>query len=172
LAADPTYELREGQLAMARAVGQTLERRRRLLVEAGTGTGKSLAYLTPLALWAARTKGRAVVATHTITLQEQLAERDLPLVNAMLDTPVPVALLKGRNHYISLRRWARFLAQPDIVERESDVDVIRFKLKVLVWLSQTRTGDRAELHLGAGEDLFWRRIQSDTDDCLGSACAN
>ena len=74
------YEYREAQVQMAMAVGQTLERKRRLMVEAGTGVGKSLAYLTPLALWAARTGKRAVVATHTVNLQEQLADRDLPTV--------------------------------------------------------------------------------------------
>jgi len=168
----PAYEHREAQVQMARAVGQTLERRRRLLVEAGTGVGKSLGYLTPLLLWAARTKRRAVVATHTVNLQEQLADRDLPFVNELLPTPLQVAVLKGRSHYISLRRWHRFLAVPDTNGREVDLDAIRFKLKVLAWLTQTRSGDRSELHLSAGEEQYWRRIESSTDDCLGRACAN
>ena len=105
------YELRDAQLQMTRAVAQTLQRRRRLIVEAGTGVGKSLAYLLPLALHS-RNGRRAVVATRTVTLQEQLMERDLPMVESILGSPVPAALLKGRNHQLSLRRWHRFLGTP------------------------------------------------------------
>ena len=172
LAANEAYELRDAQVQMARAVGQALERRKRLLVEAGTGIGKSLAYLTPLALWALRERKRAVVATHTVNLQEQLADRDLPLVQTLLPQPVSFAVLKGRSHYISLRRWARYLAEPDARGHDVDLDSIRFKLKVLVWLSSTTTGDRSELHLSAVDEPYWHRVASDTDDCLGSACAN
>jgi predicted DnaQ family exonuclease/DinG family helicase len=172
LAANAGYELREVQTQMARAVAQALQRHRRLLVEAGTGVGKSLAYLVPLALWTQREKKRAVVATHTINLQEQLAERDLPLVQSLLPKPVSVAVLKGRSHYISLRRWQRFLAEPDVRAHEVDLDSIRFKLKLLVWLTQTTTGDRAELRLAGVDEPYWQRVASDTDDCLGSACAN
>ena len=157
---------------MAMAIGQTLERKRRLMVEAGTGVGKSLAYLTPLALWASRTGKRAVVATHTVNLQEQLADRDLPAVAALLDDPVSVAVLKGRNHYLSLRRWQRFLATSDVVGQEPDLVSIRFKLKMLVWLATTTSGDRSEVYLAGDEEQLWRRIASDVTDCLGPACAN
>jgi Rad3-related DNA helicase/DNA polymerase III epsilon subunit-like protein len=172
LAAQAGYEYREAQLQMAMAIGQTLERKRRLMVEAGTGVGKSLAYLTPLALWAARTGKRAVVATHTVNLQEQLADRDLPTVAGLLDQPVSVAVLKGRNHYLSLRRWRRFLATSDVVGHEPDVVAIRFKLKILAWLATTTTGDRSEVYLAGDEEQLWRRVASDATDCLGPACAN
>jgi len=172
LAAREGYEYREAQLQMAMAIGQTLERKRRLMVEAGTGVGKSLAYLTPLALWAARTGKRAVVATHTVNLQEQLADRDLPAVARLLDAPVSVAVLKGRNHYLSLRRWRRFLAASDITGADPDILSIRFKLKILVWLASTATGDRAEVYLAGDEEQLWRRVASDVTDCLGPACAN
>ncbi|MGA7988087.1 MAG: helicase C-terminal domain-containing protein [Candidatus Dormiibacterota bacterium] len=172
LAARDGYEYREAQHQMAVAVGQTLERKRRLMVEAGTGVGKSLAYLTPLALWAARTGKRGVVATHTVNLQEQLADRDLPTVAGLLDQPVPVAVLKGRNHYISLRRWQRFLDAPDTDGADPDVPAIRFKLKILAWLATTQTGDRSEIYLSGEEEHLWRRIASDVTDCLGTACGN
>ena len=172
LAASEAYEYREAQLQMAMAVGQTLERKRRLMVEAGTGVGKSLAYLIPLALWAARTGKRGVVATHTVNLQEQLADRDLPAIAALLDEPVSVAVLKGRNHYLSLRRWQRFLATSDVLGREPDLVSIRFKLKILAWLARTRSGDRSEIYLAGDEEQLWRRIASDVTDCLGPACAN
>ena len=166
------YEYREAQLQMAMAVGLTLERKRRLMVEAGTGVGKSLAYLTPLALWAARTGKRAVVATHTVNLQEQLADRDLPAVAGLVDRPVSVAVLKGRGHYLSLRRWRRFLAGSDVAGSDIDIVAIRFKLKILVWLATTTSGDRSEIALAGDEEQLWRRIASDVTDCLGPACAN
>lgn len=166
------FEYREAQVQMARAVAQTLERGRRLAVEAGTGVGKSLAYLVPLAMWTARSGKRAVVATHTVNLQEQLADRDLPRIASLTDPPARTAVLKGRNHYLSLRRWARFLAQPDAAPHGVDLNAVRFKLKVLVWLTETQTGDRAELHLSGEEEPFWLRIASDREDCLGSACVN
>jgi ATP-dependent DNA helicase DinG len=172
LAAREGYEYRDAQLQMAMAIGQTLERKRRLMVEAGTGVGKSLAYLTPLALWAARTGKRAVVATHTINLQEQLADRDLPAVAGLLDEPVSVAVLKGRNHYLSLRRWHRFLAASDVAGHEPDIVAMRFKLKILAWLATTTTGDRSEIYLAGEEEQLWRRVASDVTDCLGPACAN
>lgn len=168
---DPSYELREAQLEMTRAVAQALDRRRRLVVEAGTGVGKSLAYLLPLALHS-RGGRRAVVATRTITLQEQLMERDLPMVERILGEPVPAALLKGRNHQLSLRRWQRFLRSPDGDAHGPDLERIRFKLKLLAWLAETRTGDRAELHLNGGDEALWRHVESDGGDCLGAACAN
>ena len=172
LAGGEGYEYREAQVQMGRAVAQALERQRRLVVEAGTGVGKSLAYLVPLALWSARTGRRAVVATHTVNLQEQLAERDLPALAGLTDPRVPTAILKGRGHYISLRRWARFLAEPEAGGRDADVDAVQFKLKLLVWLTQTATGDRAELRLTGDEESLWSRVASDRDDCLGSACIN
>ncbi len=168
---DSGYELREAQLEMTRAVAQAVQRRRRLIVEAGTGVGKSLAYLVPLAL-NSRNGRRAVVATRTITLQEQLMDRDLPMVERSLGVPVPAALLKGRNHQLSLRRWQRFLRAPDTGPHGPDLDRIRFKLKLLAWLSETEDGDRAELHLSGIDEALWRNVESDGGDCLGSACAN
>lgn len=170
-AADSGYELRETQLEMTRAVAQAVQRRRRLIVEAGTGVGKSLAYLVPLAL-NSRNGRRAVVATRTITLQEQLMDRDLPMVERILGVPVPAALLKGRNHQLSLRRWHRFLRSPDAGAHGPDLDRIRFKLKLLAWLAETEDGDRAELHLSGVDEALWRNVESDGGDCLGSACAN
>ncbi|MFI5312661.1 MAG: helicase C-terminal domain-containing protein [Candidatus Dormibacteria bacterium] len=171
LADELGYELRETQLEMTRAVGQAVQRRRRLLVEAGTGVGKSLAYLVPLAL-NSRNGRRAVVATRTITLQEQLMNRDLPMVERIVGAPVPVALLKGRNHQLSLRRWHRFLQSPDTGPHGPDLDRIRFKLKLLSWLAETKDGDRGELHLNGVDEALWRHVESDGGDCLGAACAN
>ncbi len=170
-AAGDGYELRDAQLQMTRAAAQALDRSRRLIVEAGTGVGKSLAYLLPLALYS-RGGRRSVVATRTVTLQEQLMERDLPMVERLLGAPVPAALLKGRNHQLSLRRWQRFLDSPDGGPHGPDLDRVRFKLKLLAWLAETERGDRDELQLTSNEEQLWRHVESDGGDCLGAACAN
>lgn len=168
---DQPWELREAQVEMGRAVAQAVQRRQRVVVEAGTGVGKSLAYLLPLALHTAA-GGRAVVATRTVTLQEQLLQREIPLVELITGAPVAAAVLKGRNQQLSLRRWHRFLHSADTGARGVALDRIRFKLKLLAWLAETRCGDRAELHLSADEQQLWRHVESDGGDCLGSACAN
>ncbi len=169
----PGYEYRAAQVQMSRAVAQSLDRGTRLMVEAGTGVGKSLAYLLPLALHTRRTGRRAVVATHTITLQEQLATKDAAALRGLLAEPPSTAMLKGRQHYISLRRWERFLATPSRGPHGAvDLDVVRFKLKLLCWLAQTATGDRSELRLAGPDEQLWQRVQSQAEDCLGAACAN
>jgi DNA polymerase-3 subunit epsilon/ATP-dependent DNA helicase DinG len=169
----PAYEYRPAQVEMARAVAQAVDRGSRLMVEAGTGVGKSLAYLLPLALQAQRSRKRAVVATHTITLQEQLAHKDVAALGSLLPQPPETAMLKGRQHYISLRRWERFLATPSRGPHGAvDLDVVRFKLKLLCWLAQTATGDRSELRLAGPDEQLWQRVQSQAEDCLGAACAN
>ncbi|HZU19242.1 MAG TPA: helicase C-terminal domain-containing protein [Candidatus Dormibacteraeota bacterium] len=167
LAALPDYEYREAQQQMLRAVAQVMRRGGRLLVEAGTGTGKSLAYLVPALARAARRGERVVVSTHTHTLQEQLVHRDLPALRRWLPWDFEAALLKGRPNYLSLRRWRRYLAEPCL-----DADELKFKLKILVWLHRTRTGDRSELRLQGSEEAFWARVASDAFDCLGVRCGD
>ena len=161
----PGYEHREGQLQMLLAVGQTIRRGGTLVVEAGTGTGKSLAYLIPAAARAVARGERVVVATHTHTLQEQLIGKDIPALREWLPWDFQACLLKGRRNYLSLRRWRRYLAEPC-----ADQEELCFKLKVLVWLHTTETGDRSELRLHGREEVFWARICSDPLDCVGIHC--
>ncbi|HET7465993.1 MAG TPA: helicase C-terminal domain-containing protein [Candidatus Dormibacteraeota bacterium] len=160
----PGYEHREPQLQMLLAVGQIQARGGTLLVEAGTGTGKSLAYLLPSLARAVRHKERVVVSTHTHTLQEQLMTKDLPGLS-QLPWTFKACLLKGRSNYISLRRWRRYLGEPCETAEE-----LRFKLKVLVWLHTTESGDRSELRLQGREELLWTHIASDPLDCVGVRC--
>ncbi len=161
----PGYEHREPQLQMLLAVAQIQARGGNLLVEAGTGTGKSLAYLVPSIARAVRHGERVVVSTDTHTLQEQLMGKDLPGLREWLPWEFKACLLKGRSNYVSLRRWRRFLAEPC-----HDADELRFKLKVLVWLHSTESGDRSELRLHGREEVSWARIASDPLDCVGIHC--
>ena len=161
----PGYEHREPQMQMLLAVAQIQGRGGSLLVEAGTGTGKSLAYLVPSIARAVRNGERVVVSTDTHTLQEQLMGKDLPGLREWLPWDFKACLLKGRSNYVSLRCWRRYLAEPC-----HDSDELRFKLKVLVWLHSTESGDRSELRLHGREEVFWARIASDPLDCVGIHC--
>ena len=161
----PGYEHREPQLQMLLAVAQIQGRGGALVVEAGTGTGKSLAYLVPSIARAVRHDERVVVSTNTHTLQEQLMSKDLPGLREWLPWDFTACLLKGRSNYVSLRRWRRYLAE---VCRDSEE--LRFKLKVLVWLHSTESGDRSELRLHGREEVLWARIASDPLDCVGIHC--
>jgi predicted DnaQ family exonuclease/DinG family helicase len=161
----PGYEHREPQLQMLLAVAQIQSRGGTLVVEAGTGTGKSLAYLVPSIARAVRHRERVIVSTNTHTLQEQLMGKDLPGLREWLPWEFKACLLKGRSNYVSLRRWRRYLAEPC-----PDADELRFKLKVLVWLHSTESGDRSELRLHGKEELLWTRIASDPLDCVGIHC--
>src|SRR5437660_4304079 len=161
----PGYEHREPQMQMLLAVAQIQGRGGSLLVEAGTGTGKSLAYLVPSIARAVRHGERVVVSTDTHTLQEQLMGKDLPGLREWLPWDFKACLLKGRSNYLSLRRWRRYLAEPC-----HDSEELRFKLKVLAWLDQTDSGDRSELRLQGREEVFWARVASDPMDCVGVFC--
>src|SRR5438128_1260488 len=167
------YELRESQLQMTLAIAQLYARGGRLLVEAGPGTGKSLAYLVPAVHHAVARGERVVVATNTITLQEQLFSKDIPFMRSWLPFDFKAPLLKGRANYVSLRRWNRYLNAPS---RRADGtwfdDEVKFKLRMLVWLAQTRNGDRSEIKLNGFEELFWLRAASTPDDCLAAHCEN
>ena len=161
----PGYEHREPQLQMLLAVAQIQSRGGMLVVEAGTGTGKSLAYLVPSIARAVRHRERVVVSTNTHTLQEQLMVKDLPGLREWLPWDFKACLLKGRSNYVSLRRWRRYLAEPC-----KDAEELMFKLKVLMWLHTTESGDRSELRLHGREEVLWTRIASDPLDCVGIHC--
>jgi predicted DnaQ family exonuclease/DinG family helicase len=161
----PGYEHREPQVQMLLAVAQIQARGGTLVVEAGTGTGKSLAYLVPSIARAVRHGERVVVSTNTHTLQEQLMVKDLPGLREWLPWDFKACLLKGRSNYVSLRRWRRYLAEPC---KESDE--LKFKLKVLMWLHTTESGDRSELRLYGREEVLWAQIASDPLDCVGIHC--
>ena len=168
------FELRAGQIGMARAAATNIAHGGRLAVEAGTGTGKSLAYLVPALAHALRSGERVVVSTHTLNLQEQLAERDLPAAAALADPAggaapgrLRAAVLKGRANYLCLERWTEALER----EGPRGVEEARLLARIAVWLGGTETGDRAELYLRGEERPHWRALAADTNDCLARRCA-
>ena len=170
----PGFEERPQQVDMALAVFETLTRGGRLLVEAGTGVGKSLAYLVPAALWAAETGKRVIVSTHTVNLQEQLISKDIPLVHGMLASlglSFEYMLLKGRNHYICLRRWKKAYEETrqttslvQANEAERAVEGLFDLLSDGSW-----NGDRDSLPRSV-PDSVWSEICSEGDRCMGSKC--
>ena len=165
----PEFERRPEQEKMAAAVNRALGEHRHLVVEAGTGTGKSLAYLVPAALHALRRGERVVVSTDTIGLQEQLIEKDLPVVQALVaDTesePLRVAALKGRRNYLCLQRWTAMRHTA-----AASKDDARLHARILVWLRETQTGDRAELNLHSSADAAWSKLAAENVPCLQTVC--
>ena len=158
----PNYEHRPQQVQMARAVTEALNQGHHLMVEAGTGVGKSVAYLLPAMLFAVRNGQRVVVSTSTINLQEQLVAKDMPaLLEAMQGEPEQpldefrFTRLKGKGNYLCFLRWAR-LAQSSNLSPED----ARMASKTRVWLQDTSTGDRAELNIPAREAYLWDRLSA------------
>ena len=160
------YEDREGQRAMARAWANRYNEGGVSLVEAGTGTGKSLAYLIPSALWALENDERTVISTHTIHLQEQLVARDLPLLEKILGRPVKWALVKGRGQYISIRRLLLAMDQaPSLFDGDRTEELQSLR----VWAERTREGSLTDLPVLPSEDV-WEEVRSDGDICLKARC--
>src|SRR4051794_4991671 len=147
---------------MAERVEDALRHGRALMVEAGTGTGKTLAYLLP----AARSGLKVVVSTATKTLQEQLADKDVPLLEA-LGVDAKVAFLKGRQNYLCLLRFDQFTRNPTFAVRE---EASMFEA-ITHWAETTRTGDRAELTEIPDNLASWRDLSASADQCLGAKCA-
>jgi ATP-dependent DNA helicase DinG len=158
----PGFEPRAGQREMATAVAETLEGGGTLLVEAGTGTGKTLAYLVPAVLC----RKRVLVSTGTKNLQEQIFFKDLPALGEALGVPFSATCMKGRTNYLCLQRFDSFRERP-LLPSIDDAE----RLQVVErWAARTETGDRAELD-ELPEDLsFWSDISATTEQCLGTEC--
>src|SRR5918999_2457921 len=164
--AHPEYEYRPGQVEMARAVMRAFEDRRHLIVEAGTGTGKTLAYLVPAVAAALGGRGRVIISTGTKNLQEQLMEKDIPFLQSVLPKPFKATYMKGRNNYLCLNRLARAQSAP-VLEGLEEVDYFD---EVTHWSRESETGDRAELSNLPEFLSFWRHIDARSESCLGQKC--
>jgi ATP-dependent DNA helicase DinG len=152
----PHYESRPAQEAMMRMINEALTTHQHALIEAGTGTGKTLGYLIPAVFHARQQSKPVVISTHTVSLQQQLMERDVPILRKLIPFSFRAAVLKGRHHYLNLRKFINWLK-----ERETNYDAILSKAKILVWLTETDTGDIDEINLPSGGKLFWERINEE-----------
>ncbi len=164
--AHPEYEHRPGQIEMARAVMRAFEEKRHLIVEAGTGTGKTLAYLVPAVAAALGGNGRVIVSTGTNNLQEQLMEKDIPFLQSVLPKRFSATYMKGRSNYLCLNRLARAQSAP-VLEGLDEVDYFE---EVCHWSRQSEIGDRAELSNLPESLSFWRHIDARSESCLGQKC--
>ena len=165
--AHPAYEFRRGQLQMAQAVEEALEEKRHLIVEAGTGTGKTLAYLLPVI----RSGKRVIISTGTKNLQEQLFYKDVPFLEQTLfpegDRKLNVCYMKGRNNYLCKKKLYDLTDQPVL----SGLEEIEHYRAIASWEKTTATGDRAELATLPEASALWHKLDARADTCLGQKCS-
>ena len=174
----PGFEHRPEQVTMTQAIAEAFNQQHHLLAEAGTGTGKSLAYLLPSLCFALQRDTRVVVSTNTINLQEQIMSKDIPLLLSAFATAqgdpnlaslpasgaVRIAQLKGRGNYLCPRRWHAVLNN---VASDTDPSVLG---RIAVWLTTTTTGDRAELNLNNQDLSVWHRLSAQSQNCPADQC--
>jgi len=161
-----SFESRPQQIEMVRAIARAFSESQHLMVEAGTGTGKSFAYLIPAVEWALQNSTRVVISTNTITLQDQLIKKDIPDLASALGSEVRAVVVKGRGNYLCPRRFEMLRKnQPE------SVDELRVLAKVLVWLDRGGSGDRSEINLnGPAEREVWSRISAEDEGCKAEVC--
>ncbi len=161
-----SYENRPEQVDMLKAVTQALSNGNHLLVEAGTGVGKSFAYLVPAAMFAVQNNTRVVISTNTINLQDQLIKKDIPDLQKALNLDVRAAVLKGRSNYLCPRRL-QFMR----THGPKDANEMRVLAKLIVWKLENDSGDRNELNLtGPIEREVWGRLSAEDDACTTETC--
>ena len=162
----PGFEHRAQQVQVLKSVAEAFNKGNHLMVEAGTGTGKSLAYLIPAAQWALQNGERVLVSTNTIALQDQLINKDLPDLIEALDINLRAAVLKGRSNYLCPRKLNALRKRGP-----ENTDELRILAKILVWLQQGGSGDRAEINLnGPIERMIWSRLSAEDEGCKLENC--
>ncbi|EIT86620.1 bifunctional ATP-dependent DNA helicase/DNA polymerase III subunit epsilon [Fictibacillus macauensis ZFHKF-1] len=160
------YEKRSAQEEMMDLVSEAMNDHRHAIIEAGTGVGKSLGYLIPALLYGKKEGRPIIVSTHTIQLQQQLLERDIPLLHEMMPFDFHATVLKGRNHYLCLRKFEQSLDD----RSDDNYDTNLTKAQLLIWLTETEQGDVEELSLSSGGKIFWHQVKSDANSCLNHRC--
>ncbi|MGG1675167.1 ATP-dependent DNA helicase DinG [Neobacillus sp. NRS-1170] len=150
------FEQRTGQFTMMDEVHESLLNMHHTLIEAGTGVGKSLGYLLPSAYFAKQKNLPIVVSTHTIQLQEQILKKEIPILDKILPFKIRSVLLKGRTHYISLEKFYQTL-----LDENDNYDTTLTKMQILVWLTETETGDKDELNISSGGLIYWNKIKNE-----------
>jgi ATP-dependent DNA helicase DinG len=164
----PGYEHRPQQVEMLRAVADAFNSGEHLMIEAPTGVGKGLAYLIPAIYWATFNNERVIVSTATITLQDQLINKDLPVLHEALGIPFKAAVLKGRSNYLCPRRLATLRRRGP-----TSVGEMRVLAKILVWLLESDSGDKGEISLrGFDENVVWSRLSAEDEGCTLERCGD
>jgi ATP-dependent DNA helicase DinG len=158
------FEYRPAQVQMAILISEVLRNRGHAIVEAGTGTGKTMGYLVPIIL----SNKKTVISTGTKTLQEQIFLKDIPLISRTTGLKVDSLMMKGRKNYLCLHRYHQYISLPSVLKR--DKDAIRIRAGFDEWLKSTIYGDRAELPWLADDDLLWDAVSSTSEQCQGSEC--
>ncbi len=157
------YEVRSEQIKMSQMVGEAFNKGQLLLAEAGTGTGKSLAYLLPAVLYSLGSKQQVVISTNTINLQEQLLQKDIPLLGNELAEHFYSVVLKGRGNYLCHRKWQQ-------MKSEVTADTLALFLRVAHWLTITGTGDFSEMNLWGREAELMQRMSAVSESCINFNC--
>src|SRR3981081_159143 len=160
------FEYRREQQQMATAVARALEEERHLVIEAGTGVGKSIAYLVPAVLFAIEQKKKAIVSTHTINLQEQLLYKDIPILQKVLPVEFEAALLKGRQNYLCPRRLERALQQASELFTGPEQNELN---RLAEWARTTRDGSLSDLSVEP-DPKVWIQVCSEAHICTQKTC--
>ncbi|MBN2013444.1 DEAD/DEAH box helicase [candidate division KSB1 bacterium] len=160
------YEFRPQQLDMVGVIGQAFNENRVAVIEAGTGVGKSLAYLIPAIFWAVKNKERCVVSTNTINLQEQLIKKDIPFLQDALDLKFKAVLVKGRYNYICLRKAEELKREPELMLEDNEQSEVQ---SLIAWSEQTADGSRSDLNYIPSESA-WEKVAAESDTCTHSKC--
>ena len=163
------FEYRQEQEEMAQYIQDAINEDRKIIVEAGTGTGKTLAYLIPSIKWAVTNKKKVIIATNTINLQEQLLLKDIPLAKSIIKDEFSYVLVKGRNNYVCKRLFNELALGKNIDIGAFSIEAREQIEYILKWGNKTKTGDKAELPFEVYPDV-WELVQSTTELCLGKKC--
>lgn len=161
----PNFEPRDPQTEMALSVFNAFTTHQHLTIEAGTGTGKSLAYLLPSAVWALTQKEKVVIATSTINLQDQLINQETKFLQQAMNTPIRVHALKGRSNYLCMRRFNLFRQNP-----AKSVEAVHLFTKLLFWLQSDSSGDKTSLSLRGAEYTYWNYLSAEDSRCNLQEC--
>src|SRR5579862_798362 len=168
LSGSPNFEFRPQQQQMAMAVARALEQGEHLAVEAGAGVGKSLAYLIPAILFAVARKKKAIVSTHTINLQEQLSEKDLPMLQQILPVSFNFTMLKGRANYLCTRRLQKAMQQSGHLFTSSEAEELQ---RIYEWSKQTKDGSLSDFEFEPDQKV-WAQVCSERGLCSPKTCGH
>jgi ATP-dependent DNA helicase DinG len=158
------FEQRDSQVELLKKISQAFNDDKIGIFEAGTGVGKSFAYLIPAIVWAVQNKERIVISTGTINLQQQIFQKDIPFAQKITGTKIKSLLVKGRQNYVCLRRFFDTLNEIDLfTEEKEELDNLK------EWLKTTKSGDKSDLNFLPTESL-WQKINSESDGCRGQHC--